>query len=39
MAWKYRFSVLPDGGEGLAKRKGAAARRGPKESWSKAATR
>ena len=30
---------LLDGGEGLAKRKGVAARRGLKEAWSKAATR
>jgi hypothetical protein len=30
---------VTDGGEGLAKRKGAAARRGLKEAWSKAAAR
>jgi hypothetical protein len=32
-------SIQPDGGEGLAKRKGAIARWGLKEAWSKAATR
>jgi len=38
-AWRCKSSTQPDGGEGLAKRKGVAARRGPKEAWSKAATR
>jgi hypothetical protein len=32
-------SIQPDGGEGLAKRKGVVARRGLKEAWSKAAAR
>ena len=35
---KWKSIVLPDGGEGLGKRKDVAARRGLKEAWSKAAT-
>jgi len=38
-AWRWKSSIQPDGGEGLAKRKGVVARRGLKEAWSKAAAR
>jgi len=38
-AWRWKSFIQPDGGEGLAKRKGVAARRGLKEAWSKAAAR
>ena len=34
-ARRCKFSTQPDGGEGLAKRKGFAVRRGLKEAWSK----
>jgi len=36
-AWRWKSSALPDGGEGLAKRKGVVVRRRLKEAWSKAA--
>jgi NAD(P)-dependent dehydrogenase (short-subunit alcohol dehydrogenase family) len=36
-AWRCKSSIHPDGGEGLAKRKGVAARRGLEEAWSKPA--
>src|SRR4051795_7551832 len=32
-AWRWKSSAHPDGGEGLAKRKGVAVRRGLKEAW------
>jgi len=38
-AWRWKSSAQPDDGEGLAKRKGVAARRGLKEARSKTATR
>jgi hypothetical protein len=41
-AWRCKSSSQPDGGEVIAKRKGEttlAARRGPKEAWSKDASR
>ena len=38
-AWRWKSSTQPDGGEGLAKRKGVVARRGLKEAWSKGASR
>src|SRR5215211_1848785 len=38
-AWRWKSSTQPDGGEGLAKRKGVAVRRGLKEAWSKTAAR
>jgi Reverse transcriptase (RNA-dependent DNA polymerase)/Group II intron, maturase-specific domain len=38
-AWRWESSTQPDDGEGLAKRKGAAARRRLKEAWSKDAAR
>jgi hypothetical protein len=34
-----KSSIQPDGGEGLAKRKGVVARWGLKKAWSKAAAR
>jgi hypothetical protein len=37
-AWRCKSSTQPDGGEGLAKRKGVVVRRGLKEAWSKAVT-
>jgi hypothetical protein len=37
-AWGCKSPVQPDGGEGLAKRKGVVVRRGLKEARSKAAT-
>src|ERR1039457_2323657 len=38
-ARKWKSSTQPDGGEGLAKRKGATARKRLKEAWSKSASR
>jgi len=38
-AWRWKSFIQPDGGEGLAKRKGVVARRGLKEAWSKVAAR
>ena len=38
-AWKCESSTQPDGGEGLAKRKGVIVRWGLKEAWSKHASR
>jgi hypothetical protein len=38
-AGRCKSSTQPDGGEGLAKRKGVAARRGLKEAWSKCTSR
>jgi hypothetical protein len=38
-AWRWKSSIQPDGGEGLAKRKGVIARRRPEEAWSKVAAR
>src|SRR5215471_4092497 len=37
--YSAKSSTQPDGGEGLAKRKGVTARWGPKTAWSKAAAR
>lgn len=37
MIWESKSSIQPDGGGGLAKRKGVIARWGLKEAWSKAA--
>jgi hypothetical protein len=36
---EVKVSIQPDGGEGLAKRKGVVARRGLKEARSKAAAK
>jgi hypothetical protein len=36
-SFEVKSSIQPDGGEGLAKRKGVVARRGLKEAWSKVA--
>jgi hypothetical protein len=36
-AWKWKSSVQPNDGEGLAKRKGVIARWRLEEAWSKAA--
>jgi hypothetical protein len=38
-AWRWKSSIQPDDGEGLAKRKGVIARWGLKTAWSKAAAR
>src|ERR1035438_2128954 len=38
-AWQGKSYTQPEGGEGLAKRKGVVARRGLKEAWSKSASR
>ena len=38
-AWRCKSFIHPDGGEGLAKRNGVAARRGREEAWSKPAAR
>jgi predicted metal-binding protein len=38
-AWRWKSSTQPDGGEGLAKRKGVTGRWGLKEAWSKRASR
>ena len=38
-AWRWESSAQPDGGEGLAKRKGVIARWGLKKAWSKTAAR
>ena len=38
-AWRCESSTQPDGGEGLAKRKGVIVRWGLKEAWSKRASR
>ena len=38
IAWRCKSSIQPDGGEGLAKRKGVAVRWGLKEARSKATT-
>lgn len=38
-AWRWKSFTQPDGGEGLAKRKGVTARWGLKEAWSKPAAR
>jgi hypothetical protein len=37
--WRWKSSTQPDGGEGLAKRKGVIARCRLKEAWSKTAAR
>ena len=38
-SWRWKSSIQPDGGEGLAKRKGGIARWGLKKARSKAAAR
>jgi hypothetical protein len=36
-AWRWKSSIQPDDGEGLAKRKGVIARWGLEKAWSKTA--
>ena len=37
LAWRWKSSTHPDGGEGLAKRKGVVVRRGLEEACGKVA--